>query len=151
MVTEPEQGFPAIGGSSPKGPQAEIAPSASSEGGSASGGRSGQAPARAEAPPEADQPRAGEGGRPKRREGYRPRRKVCSFCVEHVKVIDYKDVSRLRRFLSDRARIEPRRRLGTCAKHQRALSLALKRARHLALLPYTAEHIRKSGSYSPRQ
>ena len=73
------------------------------------------------------------------------------FCVEHVKVIDYKDVSRLRRFLSDRARIEPRRRLGTCAKHQRALSLALKRARHLALLPYTAEHIRKSGSYSLRQ
>jgi small subunit ribosomal protein S18 len=73
------------------------------------------------------------------------------FCVDHVAVIDYKDVSKLRRFLSDRGRIEPRRKLGTCAKHQRALSQALKRARHLALLPYTAEHIRATGYPSPRQ
>jgi len=73
------------------------------------------------------------------------------FCVDHVTVIDYKDVSKLRRFLSDRGRIEPRRKLGTCAKHQRALSQALKRARHLALLPYTAEHIRATGYPSPRQ
>jgi small subunit ribosomal protein S18 len=73
------------------------------------------------------------------------------FCVEHVTVIDYKDASRLRRFLSDRGRIEPRRKLGTCAKHQRALSQALKRARHLALLPYTAEHIRATGPLSSRQ
>jgi small subunit ribosomal protein S18 len=73
------------------------------------------------------------------------------FCVDHVTVIDYKDVGKLRRFLSDRGRIEPRRKLGTCAKHQRALSQALKRARHLALLPYTAEHIRATGSFSSRQ
>jgi small subunit ribosomal protein S18 len=62
-----------------------------------------------------------------------------------VKVIDYKDVNRLRRYLSDRAKIEPRRKTGTCAHHQRALSTALKRARFMALLPYTAAHIRGSG------
>ena len=82
---------------------------------------------------------------------YGRRRKVCMFCVEHATDIDYKDVGKLRRFLSDRARIEPKRKLGTCAKHQRALSQALKRARHLALLPYTAEHIRAAGSSSSRQ
>jgi small subunit ribosomal protein S18 len=70
---------------------------------------------------------------------------VCQFCVDKVKVVDYKDVSRLRRYLSDRAKIEPRRKTGTCARHQRALSVALKRARFMALLPYTAQHIRLSG------
>jgi small subunit ribosomal protein S18 len=65
--------------------------------------------------------------------------------VDHIKVLDYKDVSRLRRYLSDRAKIEPRRKTGTCAHHQRALSVALKRARFMALLPYTASHIRESG------
>jgi len=94
---------------------------------------------------------AAEAGRPKRRGRYGRRRKVCMFCVEHVEVIDYKDPSKLRRFLSDRGRIEPRRKLGTCAKHQRALSQALKRARHLALLPYTPEHIRVAGSSTSRQ
>lgn len=92
-----------------------------------------------------------EAGRRRPRGRYSRRRKVCMFCVEHVTAIDYKDVGKLRRFLSDRARIEPRRKLGTCAKHQRALSQALKRARHLALLPYTAEHIRAAGSFSSRQ
>lgn len=92
---------------------------------------------------------AGERRRPRGR--YGRRRKVCTFCVEHVTAIDYKDVGRLRRFLSDRGRIEPKRRQGTCAKHQRALSQALKRARHLALLPYTAEHIRAMGTSSSRQ
>jgi len=92
----------------------------------------------------------GEAGRRRPRGRFSRRRKVCMFCVEHVKAIDYKDVGRLRRFLSDRGRIEPRRRLGTCAKHQRALSQALKRARHLALLPYTAEHIRPTGSSPSR-
>ena len=72
------------------------------------------------------------------------RRKVCAFCVEHVATIDYKDVSRLRRYVSDRARMEPRRRTGTCAIHQRALSTAIKRARHLALLPFTPSHIREA-------
>ena len=74
------------------------------------------------------------GGRPRGR--YAPRRRVCSFCVDHVKNIDYKDYERLRRYVSDRAKIEPRRKSGVCAKHQRALSLAIKRARHLALLPF---------------
>lgn len=70
---------------------------------------------------------------------------MCHFCADHVPVIDYKDISRLRRYLSDRAKIDARRRTGTCAKHQRALARAIKRARYLALLPYTADHIRRSG------
>jgi len=94
--------------------------------------------------------RKSSGGRPPRREGagrgrYTPRRKVCHFCVDKIAYIDYKDVARLRRHLTDRAKIESRRKTGTCAKHQRALATALKRARHVALLPYTAEHIRLSG------
>lgn len=78
------------------------------------------------------------------------RRKVCAFCVEKVDIIDYKDPLKLRRYLSDRGKIEPRRKTGTCAKHQRRLTVALKRARHLALLPYTAEHIRLTGVFIPR-
>ena len=76
---------------------------------------------------------------------YAPRRKVCNFCVDKISDIDYKDVPRLKRYLSERAKIEPRRKTGTCARHQRALTVALKRARHVALLPFTAEHIRLSG------
>ena len=72
----------------------------------------------------------------------RGRRRACVMCVEKMTSIDYKDFSFLRRFLSDRGRIESRRKSGTCAKHQRALAQAIKRARHLALLPYTAEHVR---------
>ena len=70
-----------------------------------------------------------------------PKRKVCFFCANKSEVIDYKNADRLRTFMSDRAKIEPRRRSGTCAKHQRALATAIKRARHLALLPYVPEHI----------
>src|SRR6185312_17464701 len=89
-----------------------------------------------------DGPRFGGGGRFGGR-GRGPRgRKICSFCVDHVIEIDYKDVSRLHRYLSDRGKIEPRRKTGTCAKHQRRLSVALKNARHMALMPYTAAHIR---------
>ena len=92
---------------------------------------------------------SGGGGRGGRRgeyaRKYPPRRKVCTFCVDKVSYIDYKDISRLRRHLSERGKIEPRRKTGTCARHQRALAVALKRARHVALLPYTAEHIRISG------
>lgn len=88
--------------------------------------------------------RGGRGGREFGRK-YTPRRKVCSFCVDKIKYIDYKDVPRLRRHLSERGKIEPRRKTGTCARHQRAMAGALKRARHVALLPYTAEHIRLSG------
>ncbi|HEY6378790.1 MAG TPA: 30S ribosomal protein S18 [Candidatus Dormibacteraeota bacterium] len=69
----------------------------------------------------------------------RRHRKVCSFCLEHIEQIDYKETSRLRRYLSDRAKILPRRMTGTCARHQRALTVALKRARHMALLPFTAD------------
>ena len=72
----------------------------------------------------------------------RRRRKVCAFCADKTTLIDYKEVNRLRRYLSERAKIEPRRKTGTCARHQRTLTAALKRARHLALLPYTAEHQR---------
>ena len=67
------------------------------------------------------------------------RKKVCVFCVEMVDEIDYKDVTRLKRFVSERSKILPRRVTGTCAKHQRELTTAIKRARHLALLPYTSD------------
>jgi small subunit ribosomal protein S18 len=81
----------------------------------------------------------------RRRPRYTSRRKVCFFCAEKVARIDYKDVDALRRYLSDRGKIEPRRKTGTCARHQRRLTIALKRARHLALLPYTADHLRTTG------
>ena len=67
------------------------------------------------------------------------KKKVCSFCVDKVAEIDYKDIAKLRRYVSERAKILPRRISGTCAKHQRQLTTAIKRARHIALLPYTAE------------
>src|SRR5437588_2086456 len=97
---------------------------------------------------------AAAGGRPaqRRRPGefgagrkFTPRRKVCQFCVDKIKEVDYKDLGRLRRFLSERGKIEPRRKTGTCAAHQRSLNVALKRARELAMLPFTAEHIRVTG------
>ena len=69
----------------------------------------------------------------------KPRRKVCQFCADKVEFIDYKDVAKLRRFVSERAKILPRRITGTCAKHQRELTIAIKRARHIALSPYSAE------------
>jgi small subunit ribosomal protein S18 len=69
---------------------------------------------------------------------FRPRRKVCSFCVDKVKDISYKETDGLRRFLDGHGKIIPRRKTGTCAKHQRRLALAVKRARHLALLPFSA-------------
>lgn len=69
----------------------------------------------------------------------RKRRKVCSFCVDKVTQIDYKDTAKMRRFLSERGKILPRRTTGTCAAHQRQLTTAIKRARHIALLPYVAE------------
>jgi small subunit ribosomal protein S18 len=91
--------------------------------------------------------RSGPGGRPggrrpKSKDRYVPRRKVCGFCAEKLPYIDYKDVSRLRRYLSERGKIEPRRKTGTCARHQRALTVALKRARHIALLPFVGPHAR---------
>jgi small subunit ribosomal protein S18 len=66
-------------------------------------------------------------------------KKVCSFCVDKVESIDYKEVAKLHKFISDRAKILPRRVTGTCAAHQRELTTAIKRARHVALLPYTSD------------
>ena len=77
--------------------------------------------------------------RVRRPRGRKPRRKVCQFCVEKVQHIDYKDVLRLRRFTSERGKILPRRMTGTCAKHQRQLTIAIKRSRHVALLPYISD------------
>ena len=69
----------------------------------------------------------------------RPCKKVCSFCVDKVEHIDYKDAGKLRRFITERGKILPRRISGNCAKHQRQVTLAIKRARNIALLPFTAE------------
>ena len=71
--------------------------------------------------------------------GRKARKKVCGFCVDKVENIDYKDIARLRRYMSERGKILPRRVTGTCARHKRELTVAIKRARHLALLPYTAD------------
>ena len=75
----------------------------------------------------------------RRDRGRRPRRKVCSFCVDKVDHIDYKDVAKLRRFVTERGKILPRRISGNCAKHQRQVTVAIKRARNIALLPFTSE------------
>ncbi len=69
----------------------------------------------------------------------RPKRKACAFCVDKVEFIDYKDVAKLRRYVTERAKILPRRISGCCAKHQRELTVAIKRARYMALLPYSAD------------
>lgn len=69
----------------------------------------------------------------------KPRRKVCAFCMDKVTEIDYKDTAKLRKFISERAKILPRRVTGTCAKHQRQLTGAIKRARVIALLPYVSD------------
>ena len=69
----------------------------------------------------------------------RPRRKVCAFCADKNLVIDYKDTARLKKYISEKGKILPRRMMGTCAKHQRQLSTAIKRARSIALMPYVAE------------
>ncbi len=71
--------------------------------------------------------------------GNRKRRKVCAFCVDKVESIDYKDTAKLKRYLSERSKILPRRTTGTCAMHQRQLTDAIKRARHVALLPYVTD------------
>lgn len=71
--------------------------------------------------------------------GRKARRKVCAFCVDKITLIDYKDISKLRKFVSERGKILPRRISGNCAKHQRQLTSAVKRARQIALLPYTSE------------
>ena len=89
--------------------------------------------------------RPGPSRRPYPQRGGGRRRRRCYFCVEKMKAIDYKDVSLLRQYLNDRGLIRSSRRTSTCAKHQRMLARAIKRARHLALLPYTSEHVRLYG------
>ena len=84
--------------------------------------------------------RPGPGGR-RGRQRYYARRKLCAFCVDHIKYIDYKDVDRFRRFVTDRFKMESRRKTGVCAKHQRGLATAIKRARHLALIPFSPDHV----------
>ena len=86
--------------------------------------------------------RGRDGERGDMRRGRRPmrrRRKVCAFCEDDKLVIDFRDVNILKKYISERGKILPRRITGNCAKHQRAITLAVKRARHIALLPYTVE------------
>ncbi len=93
-------------------------------------------------PPRRDYNR-GRGGPGGARGRFTRRAKVCSFCLEKKKEIDYKDLGTLRRSLTELGKIKSRRKTGACAKHQRRLSIAVKRARYLALLPVTSEHIRR--------
>ncbi len=127
------------GGGPPGGPGGR--PGGGPPGGS--GGRPGGPGGR---PPGRGGPRGG-GGRGGRR--YGPRRRVCAFTVEGV-TPDYKDVDRLRRYISEQGKIEPTRKTGTSAKNQRLLAQAIKRARYLALLPYAPEHSINVGMRSGR-
>ncbi len=74
-----------------------------------------------------------------RRDRRRPKKRVCNFCVDKIEAVDYKDVGRLRRYLSERGKILPRRITGNCARHQRQLTTAIKRARIMALMPFTVD------------
>ena len=76
--------------------------------------------------------RSGGGGR------FSPRRKISAFAIDNIQHVDYKDLARLRRHVGERGKIEPRRKMGTSAKHQRSLTVAIKRARYMALLPFTS-------------
>ena len=69
----------------------------------------------------------------------RRKKRVCNFCADKITSIDYKEIGKLRKFISERGKILPRRVTGNCAKHQRAMTVNVKRARHMALMPYTAE------------
>ena len=84
---------------------------------------------------EEDKKRGSRNDKPYRR----PRKKVCNFCVDKIDEIDYKDVDKLKKYVSDKGKILPRRVTGTCAKHQRKVTTAIQRARHIALLPYTVK------------
>lgn len=119
---------------------------------SAPDGAARPASAEAERPPwqdrqdRSDRSDRSEGPREDRGERRRaPRRRGCEFCRNKVDYVDYKDVDVLRYYVGDRAKMEPRRKVGTCARHQRMVSQAVKRARYVALMPYTVEHMRKTG------
>ena len=83
--------------------------------------------------------KSADGARRRPGNGMRRRKKVCAYCFEEGKSIDYKDVASLKKFISERGKILPRRITGTCAKHQRELTVAIKSARHIALMPYVCE------------
>lgn len=121
------------------------------DGGPRQGGPRGDRPqgSRFGAGPQRERSEAESGGRggPRggRRSGggrYSPRRKVCQFCVDGIDHVDYKDLAHIRRHIGERGKIEPRRKLGTCAKHQRSLTTAIKRARFIGLLPFTGSATR---------
>jgi len=78
------------------------------------------------------------------------RRKVCPFCAGKAELVDYKNPAELRPFISDRGKMNPRRKTGVCARHQRIVATAVKRARHLALIPYVPAHILKTGGVGIR-
>ena len=75
----------------------------------------------------------------RRERGRRPKRRICSFCVDKIPQVDYKEAQKLKRFTTERGKLLPRRITGNCARHQRQLTVAVKRARHLALLPFTVD------------
>ena len=132
----------------PSGPRSAPSGDRPRYGGSRPGGSGGGGGSRGGGGDRDRDDRGGGGGRfggPRR-----PRRKVCSFCVDKVKKIDFKDIGRIRRYVSERGKIDPRRKSGNCAKHQRMLTTALKRARHMAMLPYTADHVRAQMSPQAR-
>lgn len=83
--------------------------------------------------------RDGGGGGGKERGMRRPKKKICSFCVDKVQGIDYKETAKVRKYITERGKILPRRISGNCAVHQRQLTIAIKRARQIALLPFTSE------------
>jgi len=92
-------------------------------------------------------PKGKQSTRPRRgKRRYIPKRKRCFFCGAGTGALDYKSADQLRRFISDRGRILPGRKTGVCVKHQRALGVALKRGRHLALLPYAPDHLHRGGA-----
>jgi len=89
--------------------------------------------------PGAEEESSSEGGRGRGGYGYVRKPRVCQFCIDKIEVIDYKQSDMLRKFVMERGKIRPRRQTGTCALHQRALAVAIKRARHMALLPFADE------------
>lgn len=95
--------------------------------------------------------RRGRGGRGGGGGGGFRRPRGCEFCRAKTDVVDYKDANLVRRYITERGKMEPRRKASTCARHQRAVAQAVKRARHLALLPYTSEHVRISGMHMGRR
>ena len=113
-------------------------------------------------PPAAGARPRGQGGGPSRgpggsggqfrggRRSFRRGRRVCNFCVDKVDSVDYKAVNRLRRYISDRARIDSSKKTGTCAKHQRMVRRAIAKARFMALLPYSPDHTRVTNMLAPR-